>query len=312
MTSARTVRRLNRILSMLPWVIANPGATVDEVCERFGYTRAELVGDLDLVFVCGLPGYGPGDLMVAYVDDDEVIVELADYFSAPVRLTAPEALGLLAAGYAMTSTGQAPPALERAIDKVTSVVLPDAADALVVDLSEPPLVAELREAAGEGRVVTIVHTALATDVTTERAIEPWAVFSTLGNWYVRAHCRMAEGERVFRIDRIRSVEWTDDTFTPPEELPAPMVAYVPSPGDAEAVIRLGRGARWVVDYYPVEVIDEGADGSITVRFHAGDASVQARLLVRLGAEATLVEGDEVAVRTAELRSAILARYGVGA
>ena len=32
---------------MLPWVIANPGATVDEVCARFGYERGDLASDLD-------------------------------------------------------------------------------------------------------------------------------------------------------------------------------------------------------------------------------------------------------------------------
>jgi glyoxylase-like metal-dependent hydrolase (beta-lactamase superfamily II) len=44
------------------------------VCSRFGYTRAELARDLAAVFVSGLPGYGPGDLMVAYIDGDEVVV----------------------------------------------------------------------------------------------------------------------------------------------------------------------------------------------------------------------------------------------
>ena len=32
MTSPRTAQRLTRILAMLPWVIAHPGATVAEVC----------------------------------------------------------------------------------------------------------------------------------------------------------------------------------------------------------------------------------------------------------------------------------------
>jgi predicted DNA-binding transcriptional regulator YafY len=309
-TSPKTARRLNRILSMLPWVIANPGATVDEVCERFDYTRAQLVADLDLVFVCGLPGYGPGDLMVAFIDEDEVIVELADYFSVPVRLTPPEALGLLASGYALLSTGQAPPALHRAVDKLAAVVLPEGAEALAVDLSEPPLVGALRTAAAEGRVLQIVYTALARDVTTTRAIEPLAVFSTMGNWYVSAFCRLAEDDRVFRVDRIRSVEPTGDTFDPPDEPPPPMVSYTPSETDAQAVLRLGPRARWVVDYYPVEILeDEGAEGQITLRFSAADPTVAARLLLRLGPDAELIEGEEVGARLAELRAAILSRYG---
>ncbi len=310
MTSPKTARRLTRILSMLPWVIANPGATADEVCERFGYTRRDLVADLDLVFVCGLPGYGPGDLMVAYLDDDEVVVEMADYFAAPVRLSPPEALSLLASGYALMSTGQAPPALRRAVDKLAAVVLPDGAEALAVDLREPELVAELRAAAGEGAVVRIVYTALAGDVTTTREIEPWVVFSTMGNWYVTAHCHLAGAERVFRIDRIRSLEATGGRFAPPDDPPPPVVGYQPKESDVVAVIKLGPRARWVVDYYPVDIVAESAaTGETTVRFAAADALVPARVLLRLGADAELLEGEEVRVRLTRLRSAILARYG---
>lgn len=309
MSSTRTAHRLNRILGMLPWVIANPGATVAEVCERFGYDQRSLVADLNLVFVCGLPGYGPGDLMVAYIHDDEVVVEMADYFSAPLRLTPAEALGLIASGMALLSTGQAPPALDRAVEKLTRVLLPDAPEVLAVDLSEPGMVGDLRDAAIGGEVVRIVYTAIAGDRTTQRDIEPWAVFSTLGNWYVTGHCRLAGGERVFRVDRIRSLEPTGERFQPPAEPPSPLVSYSPGEDDVQAVIRLGDRARWVVDYYPVDIVeDEGEGGSVTVRFFAGDASVAARLLLRLGSDARLLAGDEVAAEVDGLRDRIRRRY----
>jgi len=309
MSSPRTAQRLNRILAMLPWVIGNAGASVAEVCERFGYTRRELAADLDLVFVCGLPGYGPGDLMVAYIDDDEVVVELADYFASPVRLTPPEALSLLAAGMALVSTGLAPQALESAVTKLQRVVLPDDADALVVDLSEPPLVSELRAAASSGEVVAISYTALASGATTHRAIEPWAVFTTLGNWYVRAHCRLAGAERVFRIDRIREVRPTGERFEPPRQVPEPAVGYTPGEEDVRATIRLSDQARWVAEYYPVETVSDDVAG-LTVRFSASDPRVIARLLLRLGDTAELMTGPEVEAARSHLRERILRRYGV--
>lgn len=307
MSSPKTAKRLNRILAMLPWVIANAGASVDEVCERFGYTARELAADLDLVFVCGLPGYGPGDLMVAYIDDDEVVVELADYFANPVRLTPPEALSLLAAGMALVSTGQAPPALASAVVKLQRVVLGDVEEALVVDLSEPPLVGELREAAASGYVVRIVYTAIASGQTTEREVEPWAVFTTMGNWYVRGHCRMAAAERVFRVDRIRDVVTTGDSFEPPATPVEPEIGYLPGAEDVRAVIRLYEQARWVADYFPVEIVSDETD-SLVVRFSASDPSVIARLLLRLGRSAELIEGDSVADTLANLRSRVLTRY----
>jgi proteasome accessory factor C len=305
--SPKTASRINRLLAMLPWVIANPGAPVDEVCERFGYTRTDLIKDLNTVFVCGLPGYGPGDLMDASIDDDEVVVELAEYFARPLRFTAPEALGILASGKAVQSAGAGGEALDRAIAKLERTLLPDGADAVVVDLPEPLLVGELRRAASEGEVVRIDHTSVASGERRVREIEPSSVFTTLGNWYVSGHCRFADAERVFRIDRIRTVEVTGERFEAKPPARQPTVRYTPSDDDTHAVIRLFGPARWVAEYYPVEVLDDEPD-SMTIRMSVGDPSVAARLLIRLGRAAELVEGTEIARATADLRARILARY----
>ncbi|MGB5167326.1 MAG: WYL domain-containing protein [Acidimicrobiia bacterium] len=309
--SPKTAGRINRLLAMLPWVIANPGAPVEEVCERFGYTRTDLIKDLNTVFVCGLPGYGPGDLMDASIDDDEVVVELAEYFARPLRLTAPEALGILASAKAVQSAGSGGKALDRAIAKLERTLLPDAADAVVVDLPEPSLVGDLRRAATDGEVVRIDHTSIASGERRVREIEPWSVFTTLGNWYVSGHCRSANAERVFRIDRIRTVETTGERFDAKPASRKPAVRYTSSDDDAHATIRLDRSARWVAEYYPVDVLDNDPDG-MTIRMSVGDPAVAARLLIRLGASAELVEGTEVAGATADLRGRIVARYAGGA
>ena len=63
--------RLQRLLALVPWVLDHPGATVDEVCERFEMTREMLIADVELLYVTGVPPYGPGDLMEAWVDGDK-------------------------------------------------------------------------------------------------------------------------------------------------------------------------------------------------------------------------------------------------
>ena len=75
-----------------------------------------------------------------------------------------------------------------------------------------------------------------------------------------------------------------------------------------AKIRLGPQALWVTEYYEVDRVGEEPDGWSVVRFSAPDPMVAARLLVRLGSAAQLVEGDQVAAATEELRTAILDRY----
>jgi proteasome accessory factor C len=309
--SPKTAGRINRLLAMLPWVIANPGASVDEICERFGYTRSELVRDLNTVFVCGLPGYGPGDLMDASIDDDEVVVEMADYFSRPLRLTAPEALGILASGKAVQSSGSGGDALDRALVKLERTLLPEGAEAVVVDLPEPPLVSELRSAAADGALVRIDHTSIASGERKVRDVEPWSVFTTLGNWYVSGYCRSAEAERVFRIDRIRSAERTGEAFKPVPAVRPATVRYTPRDDDTHVTMRLERAGRWVAEYYPVEVLDDRGD-VMSVRMSVGDPAVAARLLVRLGRSARIIEGDEVEQATADLRERIRTRYAAGA
>ena len=238
--TSKTASRMVRLLSMVPWVIANPGTAAEEVVARFGYRdERELLADLNTVLVCGLPGYGPGDLMWASIEDGDVVIDAADYFSRPLRLTPMEALGLLASGLAVESTGQAPDALGSAVAKLQAALIPDGDDVLVVDVeAEPELLAPLRRAVAERRAVRLTYTSLGKGETTERTVEPWTLFATMGNWYLTGFCREAGAERRFRVDRIRDLEVTDEVFPAPAQLPPPEVRYTPAEDDVVATIRL--------------------------------------------------------------------------
>jgi proteasome accessory factor C len=308
MTSDRTATRLSRILALIPYVLAKDGAKVSEILERFGYTEAELTRDLNTVFFCGLPGYTPGDLMEAYIDGDEVIIDAADYFARAPRLTSMEALGLIAAGMAILGSGQGSPDLGKAVDKLTRALLPDAGSAIDVDVSgDSENLAALKSAATDRRVIRITYRSLTHEEETVRDIEPWAVVTTLGNWYVRGHCRLVGAERVFRVDRIRHMEVLDEEFDRPKDLTDPGIGYTPSDDDIAARIKLSPGARWVLDYYPVDVLKETKTG-IEIRFTSPDAEIPARLLLRLGPEARLLEGNEVRERLAAIAGTLQARY----
>ncbi|MEA1902749.1 MAG: WYL domain-containing protein [Actinomycetota bacterium] len=309
MTSSRTVSRLSRILALIPYVLEKESAEVADVLERFGYSKSQLTRDINTVFVCGLPGYGPGDLMEAYIDEDEVIIDAADYFTRAPRLTPTEALGLLASGMTVIGMGEGTPALESAVRKLTEAAIPDADSSLSVDvLDETDTVGVLRDAAADGKVVRIVYRSVGKEETTTREVEPWSVFATLGKWYVMGHCRLVDDERTFRVDRIKEMEVLEEGFERPREIPDPVVGYTASESDVTCLIDLGPQAKWVLEYYPVDVIKDG-DEVTRVRFAAPDAEVPARLLLRLGADATLVEGKEVASRLTALGNELLAMYG---
>jgi proteasome accessory factor C len=293
---------------LIPYVLSKDSVDVDEILDRFGYTEADLSKDLNTLFVCGLPGYGPGDLMEAYIDENEVIIDAASYFARAPRLTSTEALGLLAAGMAIIGSGQANPTLSSAVGKLTKVVLPDADAAISVEVAgELGIVGQLRSAAREQLAVGITYRSLSREEETVREIEPWSVFATLGNWYVQAYCRMVAAERVFRVDRIRVMELTDSHFERPEGIPEPGVSYSPSDDDVVCRLGLSPSARWVVDYYPVEIIRDSKKETV-ISFSSPDAQIPARLLLRLGSAARFISGEEVRKTVAEIGKKLLAIY----
>jgi len=308
MSSDRTAHRLSRILAMLPWIIEHEGAKIEDLIDRFDYEdKADLVKDLHLVFMTGLPGYGPGDLIDVDVYDDEVFVDAADYFSRPLRLTAPQALGLLAAGMTFIGSDQAPPALTSAVDKLTTAVVPEADSFVYFDVPAPESLSVLKAAVEQRQVVRITYVALATNERTVRDVEGSSVFFNLGNWYLSGFCRSAQAERVFRIDRIAAIEVLDVTYEATSMEGDSIVRYRPDDSDVHVSFTVDPTSRWVSEYYPVDVVDLD-NGTQRITMSVSDPLVAARLLIRLGDAVSDIVGDEIVASMNDLRSRIRTRY----
>jgi predicted DNA-binding transcriptional regulator YafY len=49
-------------------------------------------------------------------------------------------------------------------------------------------------------------------------VDPWAVVVRHGRWYLLCRSHRNDARRAYRIDRVRSIELLDDTFSPPTDL----------------------------------------------------------------------------------------------
>jgi proteasome accessory factor C len=304
--------RFRRLLLLVPFVLARQGVPVAEVCQRFGITKAQLMGDLNLLFVCGLPGYGPGDLIDAYVDGDEVWIRTAEYFHRPLRLTPTEGLLLYAGAQALAAAGVADDALGRAIDRVRAALGPNVADGVSVGLEEAAGLETIREAIQHERRIHIVYQARSTEQTTERAVDPWAVFLASGRWYLAGWCHNVSDERVFRVDRMQSVTILDEQARIPDDVNLSRYAAPDFAGDGvrAVVLDIAPEAGWVVDQYPIASKEGIGDGWVRIRLNAGGTAWLERLLLSLGARARVVEPEDLKVRVRELACRLAARYAV--
>ena len=51
------------MLALVPYLLSRPGSRLGDVAQTFGVTEKRLRDDLDLLFMCGLPGHLPDDLI---------------------------------------------------------------------------------------------------------------------------------------------------------------------------------------------------------------------------------------------------------
>src|SRR5262245_32359690 len=74
--------RLRRILAVVPYVIRHPGVRLRDLCALFDLQENDLAQDLNLLFLAGVPPYGPGDLIDVEIDEDGgVWIGMAEYFA---------------------------------------------------------------------------------------------------------------------------------------------------------------------------------------------------------------------------------------
>jgi proteasome accessory factor C len=309
--------RVLRMLSIVPWIAAHDGPRVDEVCERFGIRRAQLLDDLNVVQFVGLPPYTPDMLIEVVFEGDRVWVHFADVFARPLRLTPDQALALVAAGAALVdSAGDAAVGgpLATGLAKLADLlgIAPAEAIAIRLGASRPEVLETLRHAVRERRQVHLDYFAYHRDQPTTRDVDPHRVFAVGGAWYLVGHCHLAGGIRTFRVDRIYRLELLDTVFERAETTAEIETSAIDLDPDApRVVLDLAPSARWVVETYPVdEASERGADGSLRARLAVASRTWLERLLLRLGAEAEVVESTDstlVGVREAAARR-VLARY----
>ncbi|WP_375476077.1 helix-turn-helix transcriptional regulator [uncultured Jatrophihabitans sp.] len=257
--------RLPRLLALVPYLQARPNIEVAVAAADFGVTEAQLRRDLTLLWMCGLPGHGPGDLIDLSFEGETVSVIFDAGMSRPLRLTAEEALALVVA---LRTLAEAPgladtDAVQRALAKVEAAAggsVDGAAVAVELDQSDR-IVPLLHRAVDAGRALRLRYYSASRDETSDRVIDPVRVFDADGRSYVEAWCRHAEGMRVFRADRMEDVVVLDEPAAVPAGVELRDLSegvFQPASEHLLVGLRLGPAYAWVADYYPTE--GAAADG----------------------------------------------------
>ena len=216
--------RFGVLQALLAYLLAACGEGRDaeldagDLAARFHIPREELQDHLSLL---NLVNFGGGCYTVyAELEGDTVRVDkelYGDVFRLAPRLTPLEArairlaldiVGPTIAAQVHTPLDRVRKKLEETFGQFEDHQTPE----LRAELDEEELVATLSRGIAERRVVAIEYMKEGTP--SERLVEPYTFERVLPHWIIHTWDRSSDGERSFRLDRMRSARLTKERFEP--------------------------------------------------------------------------------------------------
>lgn len=300
--------QLRRILDLMPRIADGEEHSLRDLADREGISLGTLQRDLQAIAMRFNDPGGFVEGVRIYIDDGNVSL-FTQHFLRPMRLTAPELLAL-ELGLAMLRAER--PAeehafLDAALDRLREALayLPQASDrapfleAGATGLHADPAgsgdlehIARLRRARSRLGRVRVLYQKATAEAPEERVVHPYALAAVRGAWYLVAHCERAGALRIFRVDRMESVEELPGGFTIPPDFSLEAVLGTGEPflGPAPEVLRVcysPRIARWIAERYGNGT--ERPDGSYVVEHRMADHDWAARHVMQYGADAEVLE-----------------------
>ncbi|HEY1135836.1 MAG TPA: WYL domain-containing protein [Nocardioides sp.] len=316
-TGAR--EQVGRMLALVPYLNARGTVHVDEAARDLGLSPQQIVKDLHVLFMCGLPGGYPDDLIdvdisaLVQPDGDRLIrMSNADYLDRPLRLSPTEASALVVA--LRVVRGSAEPGTRDVVDRVLHKLEAALGDEAAIDAGEDGAGEHpdagtrvlLEQAVRERRQVLIAYHVPSRDEVVERTVDPHAVTEVGGVAYLDAWCHVADAPRTFRVDRIHHADLlstaqlvtADGTDAPEagdggEGGEATYEPFVPPADSPMATLLLDAEVRWLPDYLPVAAERHRDDGRIEVDLHVVDPRWLLRLVSRHAPHVVVLAPDEL-------------------
>lgn len=201
------LERTARLLDLVPYISSHQGISLKELAKLFKVDESQMTSDLTTLWMCGLPGYTPLELMDLNFESGFVTIHNAETLSKPRSITFDEGVALVL-GLDLLRSAISPERrdlLER-IDVLSQrlaglIKLPSALSATSIINQE--VSGAITDALKSRKGLEISYHSLYRDEISTRTILPIEIVESEGQLYLSSYCYTASDFREFRIDRIQ-------------------------------------------------------------------------------------------------------------
>jgi proteasome accessory factor C len=201
--------RALRLLDLVPFILDHQGISIKQLATEFNVSKEEIIKDLNLLFVCGLPGYTPLELIDISFEDELVYLRDPQNLSEPRTLTISEMIVTRIALSALHELVSDPEkraeiqALQRKFSALFESALPENAIHVEID-KEQRTQKIVQHAIESGRNLSIEYLNLTKDEVSSREITPIELVKSDQGMTLNAFCHRVGAVRSFKIAQIIS------------------------------------------------------------------------------------------------------------
>ena len=284
--------RTARLLDLVPYLTTHQGIAISELANTFNTTVKEITDDLNTLWMCGLPGYTPLELIDLEFESGFVSIRNAETLAAPRALDRAEALSIymgldLLSAELEQSSGSVVSEIENLQEQLRSQLISAPQVQIEASLASELRALILRAIRRRGWLEITYHSA-ANDQVSKRQVAPYELSQSGSHEYLQGYCDSAKAVRNFRADRIVNIKEIADQVWPSNQVVAKEEAI-------EYQVKVNSASRQVL-----EVLPQVAPGSATATIQGYSAQWISRAILSLG-------GQVEAVSPSEIRAAVHAR-----
>jgi proteasome accessory factor C len=215
------LERTARLLDLVPYINTHQGIALKDLATVFEVSNAQMVNDLTTLWMCGLPGYTPLELMDLDFESGYVNISNAPTLAKPRSVTFDEGVALilgldLLRASIPTDRNDLLEKIDSLSARLSSIINLNSTFSVVAPINQG-VAAAIDQALASRSSLEIEYHSLYRDEITQRTIFPIEFFQVEGQQYLSSYCYSASDFRQFKLDRIQKAVVTQESKTIPED-----------------------------------------------------------------------------------------------
>jgi proteasome accessory factor C len=208
------VARVTRVLDLVPFILENPGIEVSALAKKFSVSEKQVLADLELIFMCGLPGYTPYELIDLVFEDGVVTVIDPQVLDKPRVFNEVEAV-VLNLGLSIIKNAVNDPIQIKNIEDLQKKIGAkfSSISEISFSTSKPAFYDLVNDAINRNEGLNLRYNSISRDEVSDRFVFPKRIYLAQGNFYFIAIDTNSNQERHYRMDLILNCEISNSVST---------------------------------------------------------------------------------------------------